>query len=364
MLHADKNALEQTLRVQMLNLQWRELEYLHTNFQNLATSSAVLIGFGFAAFGLTSNFHPEAATRSDSVFELGVYHWSSWYFLWELIFETLFLASAGFGVAFNLLSLFIATTSNMCGPGMALRGPEGSISVSVRHLEQQLKRALRFFGRGLVAFICSIITINARRLQSIAFVGGIVGGLVGLWCLVMMWQYGADIAEKFYVSPGRAVRGVFVQGADGTERWMNTPVERAQRGVVPGWYCCGFEFGRRSRRWRPEGHGFTTPLWRLDKMIAFPYLDSNERIGRCIGDGGDAARERQQLHNLVINAQGPIGSFGGAGGDDMHPDDLLGTVFGLADDGVWDQSGHSGSSGGGGHGAGTELIGHRQGVVD
>lgn len=48
MLAADKSALERELRVSMLQLQWKELQYLHVNFQNLATSSAVLVGFGCA----------------------------------------------------------------------------------------------------------------------------------------------------------------------------------------------------------------------------------------------------------------------------------------------------------------------------
>ena len=58
MLAADKSALERELRVKMLGLQWKELQYLHTNFQNLATSSAVLVGFGFAALGISSSYHP------------------------------------------------------------------------------------------------------------------------------------------------------------------------------------------------------------------------------------------------------------------------------------------------------------------
>ena len=52
MLAADKAALEQTLRVEMLQLQWKELTYLRTNFQNLATTSAVLLGFAFT--GITT----------------------------------------------------------------------------------------------------------------------------------------------------------------------------------------------------------------------------------------------------------------------------------------------------------------------
>lgn len=307
MLHADKAALEQKLRVEMLQLQWRELEYLHTNFQNLATSSAVLVGFGFAAFGITNNFRPEDKTEHHSIWELGAYHWTSWIFITEIIFQTLFLTTSVFGLAFNLVSLFISTTSIMCGPGMALRGPEGSVASAVRHLELQLKRALRFFGRGVVAFTFSIMTIGIRRLHSIAFLGGVMGIFISMWTLAMLWYYGADIAEKFHVSSERAVRGEFVTGADGQSHWQNTSDERLKSRVVSGWFIFGIEIGRRTRRWRPQGHTMTTPLWRLDKMIAFPYID-DERLRRFYTHGDKetvAARERAMVQNLVMNAQGP-----------------------------------------------------------
>ena len=42
MLEADKKFLERELSRSILQIQWKELEYLHTNFRNLATSSAVL----------------------------------------------------------------------------------------------------------------------------------------------------------------------------------------------------------------------------------------------------------------------------------------------------------------------------------
>ena len=51
----------------------------------------------------------------------------------------------------------------------------------------------------------------------------------------------------------------------------------------------------------------TTPLWRLDKMIAFPYID-DERLRRFYTHGDKetvAARERAMVQNLVMNAQGP-----------------------------------------------------------
>ena len=50
---------------------------------------------------------------------------------------------------------------------MALRGPEGSVGLAVRHMEQQLKRALRFFGRGVVAFIITLMVVRLRSLLSL-----------------------------------------------------------------------------------------------------------------------------------------------------------------------------------------------------
>ena len=134
MLQADKNALAQALRVQMLSLQWRELEYLHTNFLNLATSSALLTGFGFAAVSMTSDFHPEHRTRDQTIWELSLSEWLDYAFIQEMISTTIFWAAGALALAMNLLSLFISTVSIMCGPGMALRGPEGSVVVAVRHL--------------------------------------------------------------------------------------------------------------------------------------------------------------------------------------------------------------------------------------
>ena len=315
MLAADKGALERELRVAMLNLQWKELQYLHTNFQNLATSSAVLVGFGFSALGISSSYHPEALTNHSSIWELDAQLWLSWELITEVATEALFQSAASFALAFNLLSLFISTISSMCGPGMALRGPEGSVQIAVKHMEQQLKRALRFFGRGVVAFIITLTMLGLRNLQDVGFIGGGITVLIGLWTFHAIWAYGADIAEKFHVSPDRAVRGTFVSRAGGTSAvWKNTEAERAQqqaqhraRGL---WQRL---LGR--KRWRPQGHGITTPLWRLDKMIAFPYHDEAGKLRRLsekISDVGmspsqtQARNERGQMERLVMNAQGPV----------------------------------------------------------
>ena len=52
MLAADKKALERDLARQIAALQVKELQYLHTNFQNLALTCAMLVGVGFTGLGL------------------------------------------------------------------------------------------------------------------------------------------------------------------------------------------------------------------------------------------------------------------------------------------------------------------------
>jgi len=280
---------------------------LHTNFQNLATSSAVLIGFGFSALSISSTYHPEGSTKHDSIWELPAHAWRSPYFLTEVLFQAVFAMAASLALGFNLISLFVATISSMCGPGMALRGPEGSVHTAVRHMEQQLKRSLRFFGRGVVAFVLTLTTVGLRSLQDVGFLGSVITIGIGGWTFYALWYYGSDIAEKFYISPNRAVRGTFVKSkASGEMLWQNTADELASQGggsirrsVLP---CL------RRQRWRPDGHTAATPLWRLDKMLAFPYHTTDDR-GRLRSSsvGSQAAnREQAQMQTLVMNAQGNL----------------------------------------------------------
>ena len=51
----------------------------------------------------------------------------------------------------------------------------------VRHMEQQLKRSLRFFGRGVVAFVITLTTVGLRSLQDVGFLGGVITIGIGGW---------------------------------------------------------------------------------------------------------------------------------------------------------------------------------------
>ena len=174
MLQANKQALERELKVKMLDLQWKELDYLTSNFQNLATSSAVLVGFGFSALGISTAYDPQSSTAHQSIWELDRDGWFNIFFISEVIVSALFAAAASMALGWCLLSLFLSTICSMCGPGLALRGPEGSVSIAVRHMEEMLKLTLRFFGRGLIAFVLTLALLGLQHIHNIGFAGGLI----------------------------------------------------------------------------------------------------------------------------------------------------------------------------------------------
>ena len=63
MLEADKANLQTELRVEILDLQWKELEYLRTNLQSLAVSSAVVLGFAYQAITSSEGLNVATAIR-------------------------------------------------------------------------------------------------------------------------------------------------------------------------------------------------------------------------------------------------------------------------------------------------------------
>ena len=123
--------------------------------------------------------------------------------------DAVWALSAVLGLSFNLISLFIATLSAITGPGLALRGPEGALLVAVTHMEQQHKRALRFFGRGICAFACSILGFGLQALSRFNLLKCIIICTAFIWTISAIVVYGADIGAKFHLAASTAVRGEF-----------------------------------------------------------------------------------------------------------------------------------------------------------
>ena len=272
MLAADKDALRQDLRVHMLDIQKRELDYITNNLSCMSTASAVLLGFAITLASSVNEISPNTSGGGGPpVYCLdGFLSGANWGSApgvqncpmpWQITytFDGLFALFTGGAVGCNLITLFLSSTCLMAGPGLALRGPEGSLLAAVRHMDIQNKRALRYFGRGIVSFAGAVFFLGVNFAL---YDQGPWRGLILCFTMVTtMWvmlSYGSDIMEKFYVSPDRAVRGMFVSGRDGQVEWVRTPEEQA-----------------RGSRGRPPGHWFFTPLYRLDKILNYPYYDAS-----------------------------------------------------------------------------------------
>jgi len=143
MIAADKQELESRLKQVTLQIREKEISVFTDNFAVLSTQSAFLTGLGFG--GLTM-----------------VPTWSNDKRVTEVIFYTLVSISIGF----NILTLCISSWCMIFGPGLAIRGPDGSMSRAVEGMYAERKWALRFFWVGLFFIMLSGISLGWLKFQN------------------------------------------------------------------------------------------------------------------------------------------------------------------------------------------------------
>jgi len=258
----------------------------------------------------------------------------------EMLVDVLWALTCSLSLSFNFLALFISTVTSITGPAMALRGPEGSLGVALVHMEQQLARSLRFFGRALFMFALTLIGFGLQAIVALGFFKGVVILVVGGWTLWAMTYYCTDIGTKFHLAVGRAVRAEFshqlgestpgrgaVPGGVSEGRVEHGALDEAQREaardaelgravrehrrrVESVWapYClwctppCG---DGKSRSERLRASKRARPLWRLDEMAILPY-HALQAMQAARGADTLAARPlpREQVVGLIGRLQG------------------------------------------------------------
>ena len=126
-----------------LQIREKEISVFTDNFAVLSTQSAFLTGLGFG--GLTMVPTWDQSRRN-----------------WEVTFYTLVSISIGF----NILTLCISSWCMIFGPGLAIRGPDGSMSRAVEGMYAERKWALRFFWTGLFFIMLSGISLGWLKFNS------------------------------------------------------------------------------------------------------------------------------------------------------------------------------------------------------
>ena len=117
MLLADKLDLQNKLKLNMLQIEERELNYYTTNAMTVGTQAALLAGFAFTGV---------IEAPWDYLSDNNVADWVI----------AMCVCSTLFGMLFQVLAIVKSVQISILGPGLALRGSEGSMTRALSVMRQ------------------------------------------------------------------------------------------------------------------------------------------------------------------------------------------------------------------------------------
>ena len=192
MLYADKQALETDLKVSLLSIRERELNLYATNCRSIGTQAALLAGFAYGGCCLASYFFPDESSG---------------------ISRAVYLVVTTCAMDLNVAALLASTVCAMLGPGLALRGPDGSMEQAVEGLALEFRFTFVIFFLGLSFFYVSAM------LYVMIVLNHVLSALLTLLMAVFIWHTFVSlkrIYKKFRLPSHRAVAGHFaIDGSTG-----------------------------------------------------------------------------------------------------------------------------------------------------
>lgn len=183
MLHADKRALQQNLKVNLLKIREKELHFYTENCVAIGTQAALLAGFAYS--GVIQVDIPEQA--NDTL-------------------KTAYLCVTTVAMGLELIAVLNSTLCSMLGPGLALRGPDGSMHKAVDEMMEEYRLTFLFFAVGLLAFHVSALLF--AWLEFIWPVALAMSVALLLFLYGMYWYF-LRIYSRFKVPPALMITGRF-----------------------------------------------------------------------------------------------------------------------------------------------------------
>jgi len=188
MLYADKNALRTSLKVNMLRIRERELSYYTNNCLSISTSAALLAGFAW--YGLTEVPFDDNA---------------------DVYTQTLYLVVTTLIMGLELLTVVNATLCAILGPGLALRGPDGSMHDAVQGMMIHYRFTLACFTGGIIFFMISALLYAWMQFN---WELAVPMTLVIIYFLHKIYGYFIRIYERFKLPAEAAITGAFNIASD------------------------------------------------------------------------------------------------------------------------------------------------------
>jgi len=173
MLASDINALNANLLVNALQIRASELDFYKRSLSAVITSSSVLLAAAINTYG--TFFVDQTA---------------------NVVPRSMYYGGSAMAIILELAALVTALFTVIMGPGLALRGPEGSMDRAVFGMEEICWQMVKFFLGGLVFFqvaLCSYCWVCPGVDWYIALVMNVSVVLGTLVCA----RYGEIIYAKF-----------------------------------------------------------------------------------------------------------------------------------------------------------------------
>jgi len=215
MLHAQKAALENSLRQRLVSIRERELEYYTKNCRLLGDLAALVAGFAFSGIRyhyLLERQHSWMVQDGDAVE--------------EVIFLSLLTITLGFGLQTVLIAMLVA----MLGPSLALRGPDGSLHDAVDGMQGWNSVMLIFFMTSLIMLQMSALSFAYGHAQMNLALRSILCSTI-LATTFATFHYSRVVIQRFRLPTKVMVTGAFfdASGAPLSESQLEAAANSPQR---------------------------------------------------------------------------------------------------------------------------------------
>mmetsp|Transcript_12375 Transcript_12375/g.28921 ORF Transcript_12375/g.28921 Transcript_12375/m.28921 type:complete len:215 (+) Transcript_12375:63-707(+) len=177
MLFADKAALTNRARQRMIEIRERELNLYARNSRVIATKATLLCGIANAGLLYVKQPYYQLASPFIKV-------------VYPLVLTLL--------LGFSMLSLMNFNLISMLGPGLALRGPDGSVHVAIEYIALEYKTASFFF---LMAVLCLHLVVLAYAWAGrLLIVTRLMLTALTIYSLYAIFHTSLLTAQQFHIS--------------------------------------------------------------------------------------------------------------------------------------------------------------------
>ncbi|KAJ1625764.1 hypothetical protein T492DRAFT_227345 [Pavlovales sp. CCMP2436] len=232
MLYAFKNELHAQLARDLISVRTRELDYYTTNIRNIGFSAALLTGF---AFGTLASHRSQEMIVWIELYSTEYTHTSTLP-PFVLVIDSLCargsmstpplpkLARPTYAppplaqplhpltwphaeaMGLTIYTLYICLLLSITGPGLALRGPEGSVDRAVFSLARGCRRVIQAFAFSLYLFIVSMFF---QAFLTFHVYVAVICAVFLVYYMYVIRRHSKGVMGMFSIDPNRVVTGRF-----------------------------------------------------------------------------------------------------------------------------------------------------------